>query len=102
MQHIIQFAFDFEDEKVARSIEQNVETKVIQNIEKEIKDKYFNRRWNENPIDGLVTGTVNKIVEENKEEIIKRASQLLCDKVYRSKAFKTAKDEILQAASDTE
>lgn len=94
MQHIIQFAFDFEDDKVRKSIEQNIENQVISNIQDKIEEGYFKRRWGENPIDNLVSTQVKNIVEEHKDEIIKRTASLLCEKLLK----KGVKEQILGIA----
>ena len=43
MQHIIQLAFDFEDDKVRKSIEQNIENQVVKNIQNQIEKGYFEK-----------------------------------------------------------
>ena len=37
MQHIIQFAFDFEDDRIRKSIEENIESQIVSNIESQLK-----------------------------------------------------------------
>ena len=88
MQHIIQFAFDFEDDKVRKGIEKNIENQVISNIQDKIEEGYFKKRWGENPIDELVSTQVKNIVEEHKDEIIERTASLLCEKLLRKKGVK--------------
>lgn len=102
MQHIVNIAFDFDDEKVAGCIEDNVESTVIKNIEDEIKSKYFSKKWgNDDPISGLVKDSVNRIVEKHTDVIMDSASKMLCDKLFRTKAIKEAALEtVLNAKGD--
>lgn len=101
MQHIVQIAFDFDDEKVTRSIEKNVEDTVIKKIEDEIKNNYFAHKWgNDAPMDALVKDTVRKIAEEHTGEIVKSASKMLCDKLFRTKAVKEAALETVLNAKE--
>ncbi len=88
MQHIIQFAFDFEDDKVRKSIEKNIENQIVSNIQKQIEKEYFEKRWGENPIDILVSTQVKDMVEEHKDEIIERTASLLCERLLRKKGVK--------------
>lgn len=88
MQHIIQFSFDFEDDKVRKSIEQNIENQIVKNIQNQIEKGYFEKRWGENPIDELVSTQVKNIAEEHKDEIIERTARLLCEKLLRKKGVK--------------
>lgn len=103
MQHIVQIAFDFDDEKVAESIEKNVEDTVIKNIVGEIKDKYFAKKWGcDDSIGGLVKDAVKEIAESHTDEIVKSASKMLCDKLFRTKAVKeTALETVLNARENT-
>lgn len=91
MQHIVQIAFDFDDEKIAKSIEKNVESEVIKNITGEVKKEFIDKRWgNESGLKDVVTAVVKDVIEEKKDDIVKMASQMLCDKLFRTKAVKEA------------
>lgn len=88
MQHIIQFAFDFEDDKIRRSIEENIESQVLSNIQKQIEKEYFTKRWGEDPLGDMVSGTVSKVITEHKEEIVDMAAKLLCERLLKRKGVK--------------
>ena len=91
MQHIVQIAFDFDDDKVTKSIEANVEKEVIKNITKEIEKEFFEKSYGyESGLKNVVTSVVKEVVEEKKDDIVKMASQMLCEKLFRSKAVKEA------------
>lgn len=44
MQHIVQIAFDFDDNKIRESIERNIENQIISNIQKQIEKEYLGNR----------------------------------------------------------
>lgn len=91
MQHIVQIAFDFDDEKVTKSIEKNVESEVIKNITGEVKREFIEKRYgNESGLKDVVAAVVKEVIEEKKDDIVKMASQMLCDKLFRTKAVKEA------------
>lgn len=91
MQHILQIAFDFDDDKIKHSIEKNVESEVIKNITGEIKKEFIEKRYgNESGLKDVVTSVVKDVIETNKDDIVKMASQMLCDKLFRTKAVKEA------------
>lgn len=91
MQHIVQIAFDFDDEKVTKSIEKNVESEVIKNITGEVKREFIEKRYgNESGLKDVVAAVVKEVIEEKKNDIVKMASQMLCDKLFRTKAVKEA------------
>lgn len=104
MQHIVQIAFDFDDEKVTKSIEKNVESEVIKNITGEVKREFIEKRYgSESGLKDVVTSVVKEVIEERKDEIVKMASQMLCDKLFRTKAVKEAALEaVLNKEADSE
>ncbi len=97
MQHIIQFSFDFEDDKIRKSIEQNIENQVVTSIQKQIEKGYFEKRWGENPVDNLVSTGVKDVIEKHKDEIIEKATKLLCEKLLRKKGVK---EQILEVTEE--
>lgn len=99
MQHIIQFAFDFEDDKVRQSIEKNIENQIVTDIQKRIEKGYFEARWGEKPVEGMVSESVKKIMSENKEKIIQTAARMLCERLVRRKGFA---DQVLEEMKEME
>ena len=45
MQHILSVAFDFDDERITKSIEGQVHKEVVDNITNEIKQIIYRKRW---------------------------------------------------------
>lgn len=87
MQHIIQFAFDFEDDRVRKSIEESIESQIVSNIESQLNKQYFEKRWGDNPVESMVSESVKKIMSENKEKIIQTTARMLCERLIRRKGF---------------
>lgn len=87
MQHIIQFAFDFEDDRVRKSIEESIENQIVSNIESQLNKRYFKERWGENPVENMVSESVKKIMSENKDKIIQTTARMLCERLVRRKGF---------------
>lgn len=103
MQHILQIAFDFDDEKITRSIEENVEKEVIKNITGEVKREFIEKRYgNESGLKDVVASIVKDVIETKKDDIIKMASQMLCDKLFRTKAVKEAALEAVLNGKESE
>lgn len=96
MQHVVQIAFDFDDEGVAKAIEAGVEKKV----ESEIRDAllrrlYTSRRWGSktiepdyDPLSEWSEYIIRDLFNKNKEEIMNRAAKLVADSVKKSKYYK--------------
>lgn len=99
MQHIVNVAFDFDDKKIADSIEDQVHTEVVNNITEEVKKVIFEKKWGHKrcyddsdpaPLKRIVEDRVSEILEENKDIIIDGAIKLLAEKLSRTKLVKEA------------
>lgn len=105
MQHIVNVAFDFDDQKVASSIEKQVEKEVVNNITEEVKKIIYEKRWgmygkpyDENdpsPLKRMVSDIIIEVVEGNKDAIIDGAIKLLADKLSKTKRVKEAVGELI-------
>lgn len=106
MQHIVNVAFDFDDQKVASSIEEQVEKDVVNNITEEVKKIIYEKRWgmygkpyDENdpsPLKRMVNSIISEVVEENKDVIIDGAIKLLADKLSKTKRVREAVGELIE------
>lgn len=99
MQHIIQFAFDFEDDRIRKSIEENIESQIVSNIESQLNKQYFEVRWGENPVENMISESVKKIMSENKDKIIRTTARMLCERLIRRKGFS---DQVLEEMKEME
>ena len=90
MQHLIQFAFDFEDDNIRKKIESGIEKQIVSKIQNDIQKEYFAKRWGDDPIANMVSSQVKVIVEGNKDLIIEKASKILAEKISRKKGIADA------------
>lgn len=100
-QHIINVAFDFDDDKVRKTLEESAEKKVIDNLLTDIKkaicsksDNYWGynaKVTDENFTDGLkviVYDEIERVLLDNKDTIIKLAADKLAERLSKTKAAK--------------
>lgn len=85
-----------DEEKIAESIEKNVESQVINRVLTEVKKTLYSKRhydYNDNyvdptPMKEMIKDEIGKIVEERSDEIVALAAEVLADKLSRSKMIK--------------
>ena len=101
MEHIVQFAINFDDQRITESVEQNAEKVIIDDLKQKINDRLFKSQYyggHGDPKNGLqdwVKMRVDGFLEEHKQEIIGMAATHLADKLSRTKAAR----ELLKADS---
>ena len=92
MEHIIQFSISVEDDRIVNSIENNVEKQVIRTITDKVEDRIYEKRWgkvyNADPLIDMIHSRIDKVLADNTDLIIDRASKILAEKLARSKAGK--------------
>lgn len=97
MQHIVNVSFDFNDKKIADSIENQVHKEVVGNITEEVKKIIFKKKWgygssydedSPEPLRRMVEERVLEVLVENKDIIIDGAIKMLADKLARTKQVK--------------
>ena len=105
MQHILNIAFDFDDEKVRtiaeKKIEQDMDSIVkgiiLDHIAPEIYNRYrgqTDRNWE--VFNQKVNDRIDNIMEEHKQEIIELAAVKLADSFKRTKVWKEKASESLE------
>lgn len=104
MQHIVNVAFDFDDNKITSSIESQVHKEVVGNITEEVKKIIFEKKWGYRkdyddcdpaPLKRMVDDRISEILEENKDVIINGAIKILADKLSRTKQVKEAVNKLV-------
>ena len=106
MQHVLNIAFDFDDEKVTKIAEAAIENDIDSIIEKIISDHLAPERtyhrcgedvrtrdWNR--LSGKIDERIDALLEKYKEEIIDVASNKLVESYKRTKAWKERAQEKL-------
>lgn len=108
MQHIMQIAFDFDDDKVRSITEKTIEKEmdsiikeiILDNIAPEITSGYDKGRRNWEEFDEIMNDRIDAVLKEHKDEIIERAADRLVDSVKRTKAWKEKYKDVLDATPD--
>ena len=97
MEHIVQIAFDFDDERVRQTIENTVKKEVIDGIQTDITKALLhnfgsrNGCWNrskENALVDLMRERTDEFLKENKDVILEAAAKNLSERLARSKKGK--------------
>lgn len=97
MEHIVQIAFDFDDERVRQTIENTVKKEVIDGIQTDITKALLHNfgcwsgAWNrskENALVDLMRERTDDFLKENKDVILEAAAKNLSERLARSKKGK--------------
>lgn len=111
-EHIINFAIDIEDDRIANIVEEKAAKQIMNDLKLEIfnrllegtyyrKAATLNNRDNKVEIDSSsrlndwVQDMVKTVLEDNKEEIINRAVDKIANSYVKSKSFKEKIDKKL-------
>ena len=103
MQHIMQIAFDFDDDRVRGIAEKRVEDDMNRIIRDIVTDRIApmetswggkkERNWQK--LEKMVKDYVSALVDEHKDEIIQKAAEMLCDSYKRTKAWKEKASDVI-------
>ena len=93
MEHIVQIAFDFDDERVRQTIENTVKKEVIDGIQADITKALLRNfgSWNcskESALVDLMRERTDNILKENKDVILEAAAKNLSERLAKSKKGK--------------
>lgn len=93
MEHIVQIAFDFDDERVRQTIENTVKKEVIDGIQADITKTLLRNfgSWNcskESALVDLMRERTDDFLKENKDVILEAAAKNLSERLARSKKGK--------------
>lgn len=103
MQHIVSVAFDFDDQRITKSIESQVHKEVVDNITNEIKQIIYRKSWagctyvkdDPEPLRRMVENNVRDIIDKHQNQIIDMAASKFAESLRRSKAVKEAVGNVL-------
>lgn len=100
MKHIINLAFDVDDQRIVDLIETNAEKEVIQEIKNQVEKRFISRYYNDDPLYAMVKDECQKICVEHESEIIERAVKLVAEKIMRKKSMKEKIKELEGTIND--
>lgn len=93
MEHILQFAINIDDLTIKERIEKTATNKMANELTKDVRDSIFSG-WGNSGFSPAAERIIKKVLEDNKEEIIKNASKMVAESIKRSKRYKEALAEI--------
>lgn len=93
MEHIVQFGINIDDEQIKKTIEKNAMQQVVATFRNDVikemtgkhnytKFEYSTKMWN------AINEQIETFLDENREEIIKIASEKLAEKLAKTKKVK--------------
>ena len=81
-----------DEKRIAKEIEQNVETKVVDNIVEAVEEIIYNKRsyygMKDEPLRTMILHEIDKILKEKEDLIVEIAATKLADKLSRQEAVK--------------
>lgn len=92
MEHIVQFAINFDDQRITEAVEKNAEKAIIEDLKMKVNDCLFKSSYYgghgdpKNGFSGWMTARVEDFLERHKEKIIDTAGRYLAEKLSRTKA----------------
>lgn len=108
--HIINVAFDFDDEKVKRSLEKSAESEILKSIKDDIvseiskkSDIFYGVSKEDKYRDGLrkmVKDSIDTMLEDYKDEIVYAASVRLAERLSKTKTAKEMLKETIEEVKD--
>ncbi len=97
MQHVVNVAFDFDDDRVKKILEDTTVEKVQKDIKQAIIDEVFEKSdWGRgshanpenDPLSAWVTRYIKELIGEYKEDIIKQAGKEIAQSMMKSSKWK--------------
>ena len=86
--HIISFSIDIGEER----IRELVEKRAVEDVLKEVKD-FNSRYYGGDQVKALYREEIKKLIEENKDEVLEKAIDIVAKNMMRTKAVKELLEE---------
>lgn len=95
MEHVIQFAVGIDDDRIVSLVEENASKQIIGELKQQVANRIFSSNYygkNADPSRDQLSEASVKIVsdflKDNKDNIVERASEILADKMFKSKTIR--------------
>jgi hypothetical protein len=95
MEHVIQFAVGIDDDRIVNLVEANASKQIIGELKQQVANRIFSANYydkNADPSRDQLSEASVKIVsdflKDNKDNIVERASEILADKMFKSKTIR--------------
>lgn len=111
MKHIVNIAFDFDDERVERILNESVEQQVRDEIKQDILNKIFDKQYDprrgrlnanptRDPLQYWVKDAVMTILKDSKEDICRAVAHEIVESMSKSKKWKEMIIEAIKEKSE--
>lgn len=92
MEHIVQFAFDFEDAAIKRKLENSAYDQIVEALKKDVRDVIFKREpySSRMELSDQANVVLADLLERNEDRIIDLAAQYIAAKMINRKVVKEA------------
>ena len=95
MEHVIQFAVEIDDDKIVNLVEENASKQIIGDLKQQVANRIFSSYYcwqNADPsrdkLSDLSVQLVSDFLKDNKDTIVERASEVLADRMFKSKTIR--------------
>ena len=95
MEHVIQFAVGIDDDRIVNLVEANASKQIIGELKQQVANRIFSANYyckNADPsrdqLSEASVQIVSDFLEANKDTIVERASEILADKMFKSKTIR--------------
>lgn len=100
MEHIVHFGISIDDEAIAERIMVNAEKIIVQKIQQKVERAIFAPTFGKTHLNIEAEDILMKWLDDNKEKILELASEALANKMARTKAVRTAIENILEGEDE--
>lgn len=95
MEHIVQFAIGIDDEAIKKRIAESAEKQIVASIKEDVENiifnyEYYSGKINKNNPKSWVEDLVKEVIEANKDQIIKGATEELARNMVKTKLVREA------------
>lgn len=102
MEHIVQFAIGIDDEAIKKRIAESAENQIVASIKEDVESIMFNKEYygtsriNKGSPKSWVEDLVKEVIEANKDQIIKGATEELARNMAKTKLVREAIKEAVE------
>lgn len=103
-EHVFQIGISVDEDEIVYGINEQVKNVILKDIEKKYFDSigYSTRRVPTEYLRDIIDDKIKDIVEENKEEIIKAAGEILAEKLFKTKLAKETLKRVTESGGANE
>lgn len=97
MEHVIQFGVTIDDDAIQRSVVESATKRIIDAVERDTKRGYYGQ---ESYLYDLMKEEVKRVIDENKDRIIDKATKELAKNMSKTKAVREALNATIEKFGD--